>query len=216
MPKLSLNAGQERPIAVSGRYLSIINSSAAFSIEGDFGVLVGEVGRVIELEDYNRAIFKNESAQTIDIEYETVNVKVHAAGKGVVSVSNAIEISRIRESIQVEANAVVENGKMSILPSNNFESIPVNKTVIGAGQSMEVFAARPSDGRTAIIQIISDSENFTPVRIGTTIANVENGIYLAGNIKNPSAYEFETQTAVIVKNTGDEQVTLAGGEKWRG
>lgn len=215
MPVITLKAGEEQQRPMGARWLSIVEASTRFKIEGEFGSLVGEVGRVIDTQGYNQVTFKNESANSIELEYEASNLKVYAAGKGIVSISNAVEISRIREAIQVNANATVENGKMAILPSNNFESISTNKTVISAGQTIKVFAARNSIGRSALIQVISEGDEFTPVRVGASSENIDNAIYLSGNENNPASYEFETQTAVFVKNMGINKVTLAGGEKWR-
>ncbi|MBQ4800417.1 hypothetical protein J8L73_14955 [Pseudoalteromonas sp. MMG006] len=215
MPVMTLKAGEEQQRPMGARWLSIVEASTRFKIEGEFGSLVGEVGRVIDTQGYNQVTFKNESAHPIELEYEASNLKVYAAGKGVVSISNAVEVSRIREAIQVNANATVENGKMAILPSNNFEAIPTNNTVISAGQTVKVFAARNSIGRSALIQVISEGDEFTPVRVGASPEGIDNAIFLSGNKNNPASYELETQTAVYVKNTGENKVTLAGGEKWR-
>ena len=45
MPKITLGAGQERPIITSGKYLSIVNANLPFIVSGGFGELVGEVNR---------------------------------------------------------------------------------------------------------------------------------------------------------------------------
>ena len=219
MPVITLKAGEEQQRPMGARWLSIVEANTRFKIEGEFGALVGEVGRVIDLESYKQVTFKNESAEPIEFEYETSNVKVYAVGKGVVSVSNAIEVSRIRESIQVDANATVENGKMAILPSNNFESIAPNKTVLAVNQTLEVFPARNTENRNVLIQVITDTGetgNFTAVRVGTSALNVDTGIFLAGNKNAPASKEFENMAAsIFVKNESDVPVTLAGGEQWR-
>lgn len=215
MPKVTLQAKQELSRPMGARWLSIVNSTSAFKIDGEFGSLVGEVGRVLDLDGFKQVTFKNDTDEAIDFEYETSNVKVYAVGKGVILIANAVEVTRIKEAIQVNANATVDNGKMATLPSNNFESISTNKTVISAGQTMKVFPARNSVGRSALIQVISDGDEFTPVRVGASSEDIDNAIFLSGNKNNPASYEFETQTAVYVKNTGKNKVTLAGGEKWR-
>lgn len=216
MPIVTLKAGEEQQRPMGARWLSIVNSGAAFKIEGEFGSLVGEVGRVLDLEGYNQVTFRNESSEQIEFEYEASNIKVYAVGKGVVSIANAVEVTRIRESIQVDANATVENGKMAILPANNFESIAVNKTVLAVGQTLEVFPARNAENRNVLIQVITDSPNFTAVRVGTSALNVDTGIFLSGNKNAPASKEFENMAAsIFVKNESDEPVTLAGGEQWR-
>lgn len=216
MPIVTLKAGEEQQRPMGARWLSIVNSGAAFKIEGEFGSLVGEVGRVLDLDGYNQVTFRNESSEQIEFEYEASNIKVYAVGKGVVSIANAVEVTRIRESIQVDANATVENGKMAILPANNFESIAVNKTVLAVGQTLEVFPARNAENRNVLIQVITDSPNFTAVRVGTSALNVDTGIFLSGNENAPASKEFENMAAsIFVKNESDEPVTLAGGEQWR-
>ena len=109
----------------------------------------------------------------------------------------------------------VENGKMALLPSNNFESLAVNKTIVKAGKTIEISPARIAENRRAIIQVITDSDSFTPVRIANNKDNTATGVYLSGNKNAPATFEFETQTAVFVKNDSNEDVTLAGGEQWR-
>ncbi|MEZ7278679.1 hypothetical protein [Pseudoalteromonas sp. 68 DY56-GL68] len=216
MPKITLGAGQERPIITSGKYLSIVNANLPFIVSGGFGELVGEVNRNFELEEYRDVTFKNVSEHTVELEYEVSNIKVSTGGKGSVSISNAVEVTRIRESIQVDANATVENGKMALLPANNFESLASNKTVLAVGQTLEVFPARDAENRNVLIQVITDTPNFTAVRVGTSATNVGTGIFLSGNKNAPASREFENMaTSIFVKNESDEPVTLAGGEQWR-
>lgn len=219
MPKMTLGAGQERPVITSGKYLSIVEANHPFIVSGGFGELTGEVNRNFELEEYREVTFKNESENVVELFYEVSNIKVSTGGKGSVSISNAVEVTRIRESIQVDANATVENGKMAILPANNFESIAPNKTVLAVGQTLEVFPARNAENRNVLVQLITDTGetgNFTAVRVGTSALNVDTGIFLSGNKNAPASKEFENMAAsIFVKNESDEPVTLAGGEQWR-
>ena len=92
MPKITLGAGQERPVITSGKYLSIINTNAPFIVSGEFGELVGEVNSIFELEEYREVTFKNESENLVELEYEVSNIKVHTGGKGSVAISNAVEV----------------------------------------------------------------------------------------------------------------------------
>lgn len=216
MPRITLKAGEEQQRPMGARWLSIVDANTRFKIEGEFGSLVGEVGRIFDMEGFNQVNFKNESTEQIEFEYEASNIKVYAVGKGVVSVSNAIEVTRIRESIQVDANATVENGKMAILPANNFESIAPNKTVVAPGQTLEIFPARNAENRSVLIQLITDSPNFSAVRVGTSSANVATGVFMSGNKNAPASFNFENIAApIFVKNESAENVTLAGDEQWR-
>jgi hypothetical protein len=219
MPKITLRVGEEQQRPMGARWLSIVNANTAFKIEGEFGSLVGEVGRVFDMDGFNQITFKNDTSEQIEFEYETSNVKVYAVGKGVVSIANAVEVTRIKEAIQVNANATVENGKMAILPSNIFESIAVNKAVIAPGVTREIFPERNAENRNVLIQVITDTGdtgNFTAVRVGTSAANVDTGIFLSGNKNAPASVNFENiASSIFVKNESDVSVTLAGGEQWR-
>ena len=218
MPKITLQPNEERLIQTSGLFLSILDSSGNFKLSNPkIGVVSGSVGRQYQLTDIADMLFINDSDVAINIEYEVANIVITAVGKSAVTVSNEIVVSRIIEAIQVEATSTVEDGKMSRKVNNNFSPIPTDKITINAGATIEVFARRSALNRIAIVQLITDAENMAEIRIGNSALNVgaNKGIFLQGNKDAPSAYEWETETAVFVHNPTGEAVTLAGGEMWR-
>lgn len=108
MPMIRIDAGKEKLIKTSGKYLSIINSTGSFSIESpQFGSVLGELGRQLELDDVREVLFCNTSNQPLNVEYEVANIKVHISGKGgSVSIENlpAVQEVRFSESFKQSVN----------------------------------------------------------------------------------------------------------------
>lgn len=100
MPMIRIDAGKEKLIKTSGKYLSIINSTGSFSIESpQFGSVLGELGRQLELDDVREVLFCNTSNQPLNVEYEVANIKVHISGKGgAVSIENLPAVQEVRFS----------------------------------------------------------------------------------------------------------------------
>jgi hypothetical protein len=218
VPKVTIKARTEEPVDVRGKFLSIINADAEFKVESlEIGSLVGEVGRQFELDTIRAVNFVNDTDVDIDVSYETSNIKVHTSGKGVVTVGNEVVVKRIVEAIQVNASATVEDGKMSKKVSNAFLPIDTAKISIAAGATIEVFTARASLNRKVTLQLITDIPNMSEIRIGNSAENTTatKGIFLQGHKDAPSAYQWETETAVFVHNPNATAIDLAGGEEWR-
>ena len=111
MPMIRIDAGKEKLIKTSGKYLSIINSTGSFSIESpQFGAVLGELGRQLELDDVREVLFCNTSNQPLNVEYEVANIKVHISGKGgSVSIENLPAIQEVRFSESFEQSVNVGN-----------------------------------------------------------------------------------------------------------
>jgi len=218
MPKITLQPNEERLVQTGGLFLSIIDADGTFKlVNPKTGVVSGSVGRQYRLEDINDMLFVNDSASEINIEYEVANIIITSVGKGSVTVTNEVVVSRIVEAIQVDATSTVEDGKMAKNVANNFSPLALVKTSIAAGATVEILAARAALNRTAIIQLITDSVDMAEIRIGSSALNTTAtvGIFLQGNKDAPSAYEWETETAIFVHNPTATAITLAGGETWR-
>lgn len=219
MPKYTLQPNEEKTIPTSGKFLSIVNASNSFKIQSpEIGVVVGEVNRQYVLDSIREVVFVNDKATAIDIEWETSNIEIRTGNKGAVSINGEVVVSRIVEAIQVTADATVENGKMSQLTANNFAEIPVAKTSVGAGQTVEVLASRAALNRAVILQSITvdaDGE-LLELRVGSTSQNAPNGLFMKGNEDAPAQLVLETETAVFVHNPhATKTVTIAGCEQWR-
>jgi hypothetical protein len=216
MPKIKLTAGEERRINTPAKYLSIINASNSFKIESPFiGSVVGEVNRQYVLDEIKEVVFVNDKATVSDIEYENANIEIRTGSKGAVAISNEVVVTRIVEPIQVNANATVENGKMAALVSDNFAPIAVNKTSIGAGQTVEVLVARAALNRSVTLQLITDSVDMGDIRVGSTALNAVDGVFMQGNKDAPAQFTLETATAVFIHNPTASAVTIGGCEQWR-
>lgn len=216
MPKFTLQPNEERRVSTGGLFLSIVEASAMFNLTApELGaVLIGESGRHFKLPGIAQVWFVNESASPIDIVYESSNVEVSSSGKGVVTVVNEIVVKRIVEAIQVNANATVENGKMSNLAATNV--LAINDLTIPAGGVLKFADARAMPGRKVIIQTVTDDVDLSMIRIGSSAALTANqGIFLQGNLDAVAGYEFDTETAVYIRNVGDKEAVIAGGEQWR-
>lgn len=111
MPIIRIDAGKEKLIKTSGKYLSIINSTGSFSIESpQFGSVLGELGRQLELDDVREVLFCNTSNQPLNVEYEVANIKVHISGKGgSVSIENLPAVQEVRFSESFEQSVNVGN-----------------------------------------------------------------------------------------------------------
>ena len=137
MPIIRIDAGKEKLIKTSGKYLSIINSTGSFSIESpQFGAVLGELGRQLELDDVREVLFCNTSNQPLNVEYEVANIKVHISGKGgSVSIENLPAIQEVRFSESFEQSVNVGNFPTEF----NVGNLPSTQQVsIKAGQSLSV------------------------------------------------------------------------------
>ena len=217
MPAITLQPNEERPIPTGGLYLSIIEASAKFIVKGQGlgGELTGEIGRQFKVPGINQVEFENRSGSPIDIEYESSNIEVFNSSKGVVSVGNEITVKRIVEAIQVNANATVENGKMTDLSANAYA--PLANLNIPVGQARKFADARAESGRIVTVQPVTEGNtDLSKLRIGinNTVDN-SGGILIMGDIDSLTGYEFPTETEVWLFNAGDEAAEVTGGERWR-
>lgn len=212
MALLTLTAGEQRTISVATKYLSVINANKAFRITAPELDVVGEIGRQYELDSINAITFENNNAEQITVEYELANIKIHQSGKGSVKVENEVTVSRIVEAIQVNANATVDNGKMSELAANNSNC---TELTLAAGATIEIAAARAATQRSVTIQLITASANTTSCRIAQTAAQAAQGLVLRGNLDATATAEVKTQTELNAFNDSTETIKIVVFEQWR-
>lgn len=197
------------------KWLNVFSASHAFEIASpahglsNFSV---RSGRSYDVAQYNQVNLYNPSSTdvlTIDLEVSPLQATSQS-----VDIANEPWIAGIREAIQVTAAATVENGKMSMLPANSVN--PISDTVIPANGITLFAPARVAVNRQVTIQIITDDVDMSKVRVGADSGLLANeGIFLTGNIDSPAGYEWETETAVYIRNMTDKPVTVTGGEQWR-
>jgi len=189
MPAIQLNAGQEKLIQTSGKYLSIINSTGSFAIESPvFGSVRGELGRQFELENVRDVVFINTSDKPLNIEYEVANIKVHISGKaGAVSIDNLPAI----QEVALQSNEF----SVSNLPA-------VQQVSINAGQSLSVdnFPTEFNVSNLPAVQKVAIEPNQTI------------------NVKNASGYsplapaDFTNGNVIIPKNDNRQTLVLMASE----
>ena len=216
MPEFTLQPNEERRVSTDGLFLSIVEASAKFKVVAPElgGDLIGETGRQFKLPAIVQVWFVNDSGSPIDIEFESSNIEVSNSGKGIVTVGNEIVVKRIVEAIEVNANATVENGKMSNLAATAF--LAINDLTIPVGEVRKFANARAMPGRKVIIQTVTDDVDLSILRIGSSAALTANqGIFLQGNLDAVAGYEFDTETAVYIRNVGNKDAVVTGGEQWR-
>jgi hypothetical protein len=217
MPEITLQAGEVRPIATGGLFLSIVEASAKFIVKGSGlgGELTGEIGRQFKVPGITQVEFENRNDSPVTIDYESSNIEVSSGSKGVVSVGNEITVKRIVEAIQVNANATVDNGKMADLPANAY--VPLPDLNIPAGQVRKFADARVATNRVVTIQTVTTGNtDLSKLRIGVNnLVDGAGGIVMLGDIDAIAGYEFATETEVWIYNDSAEAADVAGGEKWR-
>lgn len=219
MPKITLKAGEERAVQTGGLFLSIIEASSKFIVTGESvgGELTGETGRQFEIPNIRQVTLINRSANTVEIEYESSNIKASNAGKGVVQVGNEVVVKRISEPMEVKANATVNDGNVTLNSTNAFASIHSSKTTVAVNSGLEIFPARAAIGRKVLLQLITNKSELGLVRIGSSEldTSANKGIVLRGNKAAVGSFEWETETSIYVFNASKNDIELAGGEMWR-
>lgn len=202
MPKKDIEVGQELTIQTPAYYLSIINTTAQFSIESpDFGVLAGKVGRQYELPDTAEVVLINNSDAVVEVEYEVANIKVHGAGNGTVTVENAIVVKRIEEGLSFEATvSTIDDGKVRNIPSNVINTF--SDVTIPANSKRLIIAANDKTNRVVTLQNISDS--VTDLRIGSTDVTASKGMLMRGSINAISGSSIANAAEIwAYNNTGN-------------
>ena len=129
MPKLTLKVGEERPIATPKEFLNILSASAEFIVESpEIGILAGKTNRHFEMGNYRSVLFVNNTDAPIDIDYEIANIRTTSSGESNVNVNNEVVVKRIAEGINVNVDAVIQDGNVTI---DAMPAVAVNSMAIG-------------------------------------------------------------------------------------
>lgn len=214
MAKIDVLPGKSEMVPVEGRYLSIIEANQNFVINASsLGDFVGKAGRQYEIgEELSTVTFHNEGDSLLVVEYDSADIRIFGTGSGTVNIGNKLVVSEIEKSIQVTADATVENGKMSTIEANNWDT-PLDVT-LAPGETKLLFAPRDANNRLVSVQVIS--EQFTEVRLSSSNAIAANqGRRLRGKYTAPASAELSTITAVYARNNGITVATLQIDEAYR-
>lgn len=204
---IKLQAGESRLFPTAGRYLNVIAASDSFVISNSaLGLSANAVkaGWIIDLDKYPSIDLENPTDKTLSIELQSSQLKINAAGGESVSISNKPVIQRIEESINVTAQATVENGTVHVVPGTNLHA-DQDKT-IGTGSKVKLLAANPNR-KSVLVQVISESR--TRLRIGSSSVSAGRGVFIAGSITAPASMTIECSGDVYAFNESDETATVA-------
>lgn len=214
MPKITINAGQEKPVKTSGKYLSIVNSTGSFAIESPmFGSVLGELGRQLELDNVREVMFVNTRNEPVNIEYEVANIKVHISGKGgAVSIDNLPAVQEVRFSDAFKQSVAVTN-----LPDT--QQVSIKK---GQSLSVDNFPAGFSVSNLPAVQKVTfdadqsisidnlpsefDVSNF-PTEFGVSNFPSEFGVKSGGGYQPLAPAKFTSSNTVNLANN-TERLTL--------
>ncbi|WP_435275703.1 hypothetical protein ACMAZF_01325 [Psychrobium sp. nBUS_13] len=197
MPIIRIDAGKEKLIKTSGKYLSIINSTGSFSIESpQFGSVLGELGRQLELDDVREVLFCNTSNQPLNVEYEVANIKVHISGKGgAVSIENLPAV----QAVSFESNSFPSAFTVNNLPA-------VQQVALEANQSVSV------DNLPAVQQVALEANQSVSVENLPAVQQVALEANQSVSVDNLPAVQqvaLEANQSVSVDNLpAVQQVTL--------
>lgn len=212
MPKINLQAGEQKTIQTPAKYLSILSSTLSFTVEAnEFGALIGEAGRQFELDGVTQVVFANDKAgQPIEIEFEVSPIKVYSSGKGAVTVVNDVVVQRINESIQVEAQATVEDGKMTIRDGS--VALALDDVAVPANGAVKVMDANAGLlGRK--VTLVNISQGYAKLRVGfDNTVSASKGLPLFGGVDSPASMQLNYTGAVFVYNDSDAPATIALSE----
>ena len=214
MAKFTLKAGGVKVLQTPSRWLNVFDATGVFilSVEGLADMQVKKDWQV-DVAGITQVEVRNDSSEPITLDIENTPLPVKASGGGAVTIEGKPVIQRIEESIQVTADATVQDGSMKQIVPNAALTLP--DVTIPAGQTVEVIAERAGAfNRKVILQTVSESA--TTVRVGfTSDLTAGEGVVLRGYKDSPASIELTQATAVYVHNESAEAAKISVSEVWR-
>ena len=208
MPKKILQPGAELNIPTPGLWLSILAATGIFQVSSDeFSPLEGKTGKKFHLEDITQVTLFNPNVDSIEVEYESANIRVESAGGGSVSVDNKVVVQRIEDPIVVNAQATVDNGTMTSQSHSSLTELPDVNIAANAKALVIPAAGNGVEKRTVIIQNISAAEQL--LRVGGSTVAVNRGAKLLNKDGLIASVEFECLGEVHVYNDSGSQATVS-------
>lgn len=205
--KMSLQPGEKRLYALSGKYLLARRIEGRILInDADTGLPETEIRQadIIELTNQRQLTVQNAGNAVAVIELQSSTVPIRLNDGGSVTISGG-SIDSIRDSIQVEAQATVENG--SIIPLSPALVNQLNDVNIPANSAVTIMPANPTaKRRVVILQNISAEQ--TILRIGSTPA-VNAGALLPGSINAIATLEIDTKGEIRARNISATAATVS-------
>lgn len=206
MPQYTLQPNQVFNLALTGRYLNVLEVTGDVLAQSSDGIKPFKFkgGRTLDVGNFESLELKNvgNTAATYDVEIN--NIKIEANSGGEVSIKGAVSVSDM-PPVSVTANATVQNGSMQLNEPNVIGTV-IDVTV-AAGASAEIVPARAAKGRR--IQLNNVSESKTVCRVGDASVAANRGTPLIGSKDIPSGWIVATRAAVHVFNASTEPAKIS-------
>lgn len=213
---LILQPGESRMFPTAARYLNVLAASDPFIIANhDAGLPDTQLksGWIVDVQDYTSVDVSNPNDTELQLELQSSALRIQASGSESVEVSNKLIVSRIEEPLQVTASATIGGGSIASLVPNR--SQPFSTYSVPSGQTLKLCDGRQAPGRRVAIQVLTENEMAAFVRLGSEPPTNNQGIQVIGSGVAPGTYEWDTETAVYVRNTGGMTIKVTGAEYWR-
>lgn len=217
---ITLKPKESLPIALGKKWLNVFSVSAPIvfkSIEHSMEETLRSA-KSYDVEGLFSAQLYNPLDEDVTVDFENSELQTASS---VTNVGNEPWIAGIRQPIRVDAQATVENGKMSMLGATSMRAVP-DITIPSYGIVLFAPARVGRTSRRVTVQIITpdeaiqDPSGLSKIRIGSSSSLKQNeGIYLQGTINSSQGYELETDTPIYIRNMTNDTVVITGAEQWR-
>jgi hypothetical protein len=194
-----LAVGETKNIAVSSRYLSIVELDGQMRVSSpQFGVKPFSVkaGYQADMNGITSAMIENIDTVTITANVEDAGVKISAQGGGAVTVTNKVVVDRIEQPQEFSANVTFDGGNVGIISPDSLKTLddvecPINTAtlVVPAGVRNDV---------------IVQNRGVDDLRVGGNAVNANRGFVLEGG----SSLSLGTQAAVFAYNASGGSITV--------
>lgn len=203
--ELDLAIGQKVPLHTDGDYLLLRAATGAIELSKNggqgYGMMVGET---IETKTIDKLILNNVSGALNTVVFESVDFEVKSSGVSGVNVLNKPVIQKIEESINVNAQATVDNGTVHVIPAGSVSETP--DTTINATTGKQLLAANAAR-KAVIFQVISATK--TNVRFGGVNIAAGRGLMAAGSAAAPAVVVLECKGAIHAYNESASQAKIS-------
>lgn len=208
MNLLTIEPGEILPFSLSGRFLICRRIEGVIAIsQPDIGLGETRIKQadVITLDNTRSIFIHNKGDSSATIEVQSTAVSIASNDGGTVTIAGG-SIDSIRDSIQVDAQATVENGTMTSQSPDTLNDVV--DVVIPAGQRVQVVSADPTKARRVIL-LQNISATATRLRVGSAAVAANRGAVLENQADNIASFELECTGAVYVHNASGDPATVS-------
>tara|TARA_B100000700_G_scaffold23245_1_gene22511 strand:+ start:12800 stop:13447 length:648 start_codon:yes stop_codon:yes gene_type:complete len=204
MPVMTIPAGETRPFANTKRFLNVLDLSGPTLIKSPYDEWEQTIkqGWTLDLQGVNQFVIENPSNTALTVEIESSPFPIQGGAAEGVEITNTPTIKRIEEAIQVNAQATVENGKMTIrsgagvVAHGDIEVQPLQRVKVLSADAVSL-------GRSVTIANVSAS--LTKLRLGAdNTVSEQKGLPLYGSSDAPASFEVDTLGELYVYNATND------------